>query len=76
MFHKVETTRKIGRRRTLNSWFNRLLWCALPYLFCVDYCFASPADHFEEGKIEAPEQNKPLNSDRSKGECENECTNS
>lgn len=66
MFHKVETARKTGRHRSLNSWLNRLLWYVLPYLFCVDNCFAVPAEHNEEGKVEATAQNKPLNSDGSK----------
>ena len=72
MFHKVETTRKTGRYRSLNSRFKRLLWYALPYLFCVDNCFAVPAEHDEEGEVEATAQNKPRNSYGSKGECEHE----
>ena len=66
MFHRVETARKTGRHRSLKSWFNRLLWYALPYLFCVDNCFAVPAEHVEEGKVEATAQNKSLYIDGSK----------
>jgi hypothetical protein len=57
MFHKVETARKTGTHRSLNSLFNRLLWYALPYLFCVDNCFAVPAGRVEEGKVEETAQN-------------------
>ncbi|MBO4419277.1 MAG: hypothetical protein J5789_05595 [Oscillospiraceae bacterium] len=74
MFHKVETARKTGTHRSLNSWFNRLLWYALPYLFCVDNCFAVPAEPVEEGKVEAIAQKKPLYIDDQKGDCEDECT--
>ena len=66
MFHKVETARKTGTHHSLNSWFNRLLWYVLPYLFCVDNCFAVPAEQVEEGKVEATAQNKPLYTDGSK----------
>ena len=66
MFHEVENVHKTGKHRSLNSWFNRLLWYALPYLFCVDNCFAVPAEQVEEGKVEATAQNKPLYIDGSK----------
>ena len=63
---KSKNSEKQNNRRSIESLFSRLLWYALPYLFCVDNCFAVPAEHVEEGKVEEAAQNKPLNSDGSK----------
>ena len=54
---KSKNSEKQNNRRSIESLFSRLLLYVLPYLFCVDNCFAVPAGHVEEGKVEETAQN-------------------